>query len=99
MKQPIASFREHMQVILRKMCADVNADPDKIDFGADNWYWEHQWTESEEAEFKEWMANYLYSNTAARREIMSISHKNKKNCKEMARWFIWNHGWKIKEDG
>ena len=97
MKAHIRVYSEHIQIVLRKMCDMVGADADIIDFGESEWYWEHAWTKEQESEFKKWMADYLYNNTQARKEIMSFPRKTKKNCKEVVDFFVFNHGWKRKE--
>lgn len=53
-------------------------------------------TEQQE-DFYEWLTNYLYTNTGARRAIMNNPTKTKKACKQEASWFIFDYGWKVKE--
>jgi hypothetical protein len=94
MKAPIDKFGPHTQVVLREMCSVVGADPTKIDFGSNDWFWEYAWTKEQEQKFTKFVTDYLYNNTAARREIMQWPRKTKKNCESAAKYFVWNYGWK-----
>lgn len=87
---------KHTEIILREMCRWVDADYDKIDFKSPNWFWEYEWTESQENEFVKWLADYLYKNIEARFEIMRCARKHKESCLKAAKEFIWVYGWKIK---
>ena len=87
---------EHTIIVLKEMCNRVNADYDSIDFKAERWSMEYSWTEKEQDEFKDWLADYLYNNTKARREITGYNIKNKKSCNTTAMWFAFNFGWKYK---
>ena len=90
----INQYSEHLQVVLRKMCEIVNADPDSIDFSNDKWFYLHQWTVEQEQEFIKWLSDYLYETKGARQEFLTHPYKNKKNCEKAAREFTWNYGWK-----
>lgn len=91
-----SNFGPHLTVILKEMCKYVNADFDKIDFKEDNWYYKYWWSEKKEEEFKDWLVNYMYNNSKARKELMTIPTKNKKHCQQFANGFILNYGWKTK---
>ena len=95
--ETINEFSPHLTLILREMCKRVNADIFKIDFGSNNWFWDYSWTKEEESDFREWLSRYLYESKAARNEILRTNWKNLKHCKEAANFFVWNHGWKTKE--
>ncbi len=75
------------------MCSRVRIDYNQINF-RDNWYLEHVWSKEQEEDFTKWLTEYLFKNTQARKEIMSNSYKNKNTCKQTAKEFIWNYGWK-----
>jgi hypothetical protein len=86
----------HLEAILRKMCECVGAEYEKMTF-ADHereWYDKYSWTEEESEKFTTWMTDYLYTNSKARRELMRLSHKNKKNCRKAASTFVSWYGWK-----
>jgi hypothetical protein len=93
----INEFDEHMQVILRKICEVVGADVEKINFWGHNWYYEHEWTVEQQEDYEKWMADYLYNNNGARKEIMAFARKNKKRCKDVAHHFACWYGWKTKD--
>ena len=80
--------------IKRKLCQAVGVDWKTVDFHKDGWYLEHTWTQEQEDEFKEWLADYLYKNTRARQQIMKFPRKDKRICARVASGFVWNHGWK-----
>ena len=90
----IHEFSTHIQAVLREMCKRVEADTENIDFGKHNWFWEYEWTKEQEKDFVEWLADYLYTSTEARREMARFPRKTKKDCSKVAYWFVWNHGWK-----
>lgn len=89
-------FGEHLTVILKEMCSRVGADYDKMPMQdkEQQWYYRYSWTEDDEIKFIEWLTNYLYASIKARRELMTITSKNKKRCKEVAQFFVFNYGWK-----
>ena len=84
--------------IKKKLCSYVGADYKEIDWEntADPYYWKYTWTNEQEEDFKNWLADYLYSSKQARM-IYRTPPRNKKQCKECAYWFTWNHGWKTSE--
>ena len=96
----------HIDVILTKMFEMVNLDWSNPDIKADyrvfdkdsQWYWRNEWTREQEIEFIEWLADYLYQSSGARKAIMSYPIKNKKRCLEVANWFNVNYGWKTKKE-
>jgi len=82
--------------ILKEMCRVVGADYKAIDFKADEWYYEHEWTEEQQDAFTDWLADYLCKNKDARNTFY-ILRKDKKACKHSAEMFVWNHGWRVKQ--
>jgi hypothetical protein len=95
MSRSINNFGEHLQVVLRKACEMVGADPEKIDFGEKDWYYSHSWTKDEEDGFVKWMTDYLYKKVSARRELMSLSARNKERCRKAAQQFASFYLWRI----
>jgi len=91
-----ANLSPHVTEVLREMCRRVDTDFDSVDFKADNWYLEHQWTQAEEKDFTRWLARYLYDNREARDEMMrSPGRKNLARARKAAGEFVWNYGWKV----
>ena len=58
------------------------------------YYLKHEWTQDEEDDYKNWLTNELYTNTALR-NAFRLS-KNKTTINNEAYWFVWNYGWKTK---
>ena len=92
----ILNFPKHLGIVLRKMCKMVGADPNKINFKKNNWYWDFSWTEQDEHDFINWLSEYLLDNADARSELMNNPIKNKKRTEALAREFVLNYGWKTK---
>lgn len=98
MKEIKHPFSKHLIVILKEMCKRVSADYEKIDFMKDGWFWKYKWTKDGESKFEEWLTDYVYNNPDARTGLTTINYKSKKHCKVFALNFIWNYGWKLKEE-
>lgn len=88
----------HLDIILKEMCNRVDAKYDLIDFRDQDWYQQYTWTTKEELEFVDWMVEYLYTHKEARQEIMKFPTKRKSHIKEAVWWFIFNYGWKVKDE-
>ena len=80
--------------ILRKMSQAVGVDWKEVDFFGRDYFWDHSWTIEQEQEFTDWLADLLYEDKEARNVIMKYPRKNKKSCRDVAKFFVWNHGWK-----
>jgi len=90
---------EHLEVILREMCSRVKADYETMEFKKDTtWYNKYSWSQEEQHGFGEWMINYLYNNTSARKEIMHWPKKTFKACRKVSDWFLFQHGWSYKKE-
>ena len=90
-------MNKYLKIILIKQCKSVGADYDKINFKKNDWYWDYEWTQDKEQEFKLWLIDYIKNNKEARNDLMSIPSTNKKFLEKFADQFILNYGWKIKE--
>jgi len=86
---------KYLKTIFTEMCNRVDADYDSIDFQKEDWYYQYEWTQEEENSFIEWVADYLYNNSEARKILYGIHIKNKKLCKKAAEGLIF-YCWKIK---
>lgn len=91
-------MNESLQFILKEMCNRVGADFKSIDFQDGKWYLSYEWTEEESKQFEKWLSDYLYNNTKARKEIMTITVKRRRYTNEAAQWFTFMYGWKFFEN-
>lgn len=89
----------HQAIIFKEMCERVNLSFWIFDFKDPFMLCKYRWTRNEELDFQSWLTDYLYNNVEARREIMTVWSKNKRNCKEAAKWFIFEFGWSYKGGG
>lgn len=96
--QKMKQFDKYFTIILREMFSRVGAEYDGFDFDRETWFSDYEWSEEEAAQFIDWLANYLYNNTKARREIMFFSYRNKRRCKKFASMFNFMWGWKYKKE-
>ena len=88
---------KHLAHILYEMCNRVGADPTTVNFQAEGYYKQYSWTNAQQEAFIDWMADYLYTTTEARRELLTITSRSKKRCLQAAREFTFNYGWTLKE--
>jgi hypothetical protein len=87
---------KHLRIIIAKMCEIIDIDPDSIDVREENWYSKHTWTSEQRDDFEEWMANYLYNNKEARRNVMGVCQRRvKRSIKLFVQFFIFSYGWKM----
>jgi len=63
-----------------------------------NWYWLKTWDKDTENEFSEWMFAYLKRSKDARTAVMKRPSKDPKLIKKVVSEFIWQYGWKVKEN-
>ena len=93
-------FGKHLTIILKKMSRIVKAYFNKIDFTENDWYHKYSWTEKQEKDFIEWLTDYLYKSKEARWELLEFPYhpKNRKYLRDGAGQFVWQFGWKVKND-
>lgn len=84
---------EELKTILNEMCSRVNANPEEIDFKSSDWYLKYTWTEEEQDDFIKWLADFLHTNSKARK-LFNIIGNSKKQCKRGAMFFNLYFGWK-----
>lgn len=93
---------KHLEIILSEMCQRVGVTLDDINTLEKNWYQEYRWTEEEQEDFENWLADYFYKNPEAQREMLTLPYRNKKYLKAAAKEFTFDFGWsfknKLKED-
>ena len=95
--------KQYTMPILEEMCKRVGADISVVGWEDDpdhdpNWYWKYQWSKEEEKDFEKWLADYLHANKETWQALYGRRSKTKKNCKDAAHWFVWNHGWRVEEE-
>lgn len=89
----MSEFGTHLKVCLTEACKRVGASPNNIDFNKAGWYRDYTWTKVEANDYVEWMTDYLYNNTEARKELMTITSKHKGRCKSTAEFFSNMYLW------
>lgn len=85
-----------LKFILVEMCRRVNVAYCKMDFKKPGWFSEYSWTAREQDKFRDWLADYIFTNTKARHALATFTHKNKRMCKKFADDFIFGYGWSVK---
>jgi hypothetical protein len=91
-------FSKGLEYILREMCSRVGADYDKMDFNKENWFWEYQWTREEEEDFIKWLAKKIRKDRKVRTLFWTDRKVTEKEAEMGARMFVFNYGWKLKEE-
>jgi len=86
-------MNQELKTILDEMCSRVGAKD--VNFEEDNWYLKHTWTEKEQDDFINWLANYLYENKEAREMFVNL-RKVKRDCNKASNKFVLNYGWRTK---
>ena len=89
-------FGKHFEIIMKKMCELNNVDYYKVNFHNDEWYTAYTWTEEEEQVFRDWLFNYMKDNVEARKELMRINSKSKKNLEIFISEFCLMWSWSYK---
>lgn len=86
-------FGKHLDAILQRLCKVVGADFASVDFKQPTWFRAHSWSTATEEQFTRWLADYLYNNKDAQRELYVRSYMRKRDCQNAAKWFVFNYGW------
>jgi hypothetical protein len=92
--KPIGS---QLRIILEKMFEGTGITYSDQYVKTDDWYLNYRWTEEQENEFTDWLADYLYKNSQARKELMALSTKSKAACMKAAIQFTSFFGWTTSE--
>ena len=87
-----------LNVILTEMFSRINVKVESVDLSNYVFDDKYIWTESEQDDFRDWLADYLYNSPVARKELMNINWKTKKHCKRVADEFVFMYGLKCKYD-
>lgn len=83
----------HLRIILQKMFENTGIEYSDEYVQSDNWYLDYQWTDKQEQEFTDWLANYLSENADARKELLYSTVKSKRMCSLAAKQFVTFFGW------
>lgn len=83
----------HTTVILKEMFKRVGAAYEGFDLTKPNWFHDYEWTQKEEDEFVEWLADYLVKNKLAHKGW----YRGEKYHTHQARKIVSSYGWKLKE--
>jgi hypothetical protein len=89
------SVNESINYILKHQCEAVGIQLSDIDPTCDKWYSDHTWIQEQEDGFIDWLANELYESTDLRNDIMFNPHKTKKRCKDCAKQWVFQYGWRV----
>jgi len=91
-------MNEYLKEVLVEMGRRVGANMEEIDTKSKDWFMEYEWTIKEQDDFKKWMVNYLYTNGKARRTLFALSGRSKKLIRKTVDMFVFQYGWKFKEE-
>jgi hypothetical protein len=90
-------IKKHLRIILEKMFEGTGIPYSDEYVKTNDWYLNYKWTEDQENEFTDWLADYLYNNSDARKELMALSNKSKAACMKAAIQFSSFFGWTTSE--
>jgi hypothetical protein len=91
-------MNDHLKVVMTEMCSRVGVELKKVDFGSAGWFRKHTWSREQEDDFVNWLANYVYSDSEARKQPTTIRIKTRDKCKRFAKSFVFQYGWKVQVD-
>lgn len=86
---------EAIEIVLKEMCDRVGADVESVDFKEHGWYFKHSWTQEEEEEFVQWLADKL-KNKEFRNSLLKFPslYRMKSGRLKAAKEFVMFYGWK-----
>jgi len=85
---------KHLKIILDWQCQWIGVDSKIVDYKSDSWFTLHEWNKDTELKFILWVADYLFTNIAAKKELLGASAAGYKECYKAAQQFNMNYGWK-----
>ena len=81
----------NLDVVLLRLFAEIGEPfPDKDYFKKLGWYKDHSWTEEQERNYINWLAEFLMKNWKG---ITLHKPYNKKQAMSMSIQFVSNYGW------
>jgi hypothetical protein len=84
---------KHLKIILEKMFEGTGIEFSEDYVNQDSWYLNYTWSEAQQKEYTDWLTDYLYENSEARKELMNFPNKTKKDCKKVADQMVLFFGW------
>lgn len=90
----MTELSEGLQVFLKKMF-DIVGAPHDLPL-IDDWYTKYEWTEAQEAEFKEFFFNFAKTHPK-RRDVFTVSRMRKKDIETTYSWWSLMYSWKTQE--
>jgi len=91
-------MNEYLKEILTEMCSRVKIKFEEKNLKNEHWFQKYEWTQKEEKDFVNWLAEYMKNNKEARETLMMFPRKNKRELKQFAEMFCFNYGWRYKDD-
>lgn len=88
----------YLKELLIEMFRIVGASFTEEFIQAPGWYVKYSWSQEEEFSFKEWATRHLYKSKEARQALMAFPRKNKALIAKTIDEFIFNYGWKDKDE-
>ena len=88
-------MNKYLKEILEKMFSYVGAEFSEEEVKEKDFFLKRTWSESQQADFRYWLYQYLKSNKKAQKELYGY-HSNNKIIRSRAEFFCLNHGWKVK---
>ena len=85
--------------VLLEMCRRVGVKFNEIDFSDEYWYETCSWSEDDQSDFVRWLADELMEDKNLREDLLERPHHlTYDRALKAAQEFVFNYGWKIKED-
>lgn len=75
--------------LLKKQCAIIKVDANKIDFQKPDWYQDHTWTKKQEDKFKTEFINYLYGSLKRVKEIARFARTTYRDRRKLELLWMW----------
>lgn len=71
---------------------------DEVDIKKENWFYDYEWTDEQENEYKDWLYRKLRWNMEWRKEIMDFPIRKKDIIDKTVNMFVMNYWFKIKKE-
>jgi hypothetical protein len=91
-------MNEQLEIILQKMCGIAKIDYELVSF-SDGSHLKLEWSSEQCSDFKNWLSNEIISNKFIRKCVCAFPSlcRGKKRAHEVSSWFVFQHGFKIKD--
>ena len=84
--------------VLTKQCKCAKIDINKINFNHPRWYSINSWTQKQEAKFKSWFVETLYTNNKLRKLVMACPIKTKRAIRNVYSFWNLQYGFRVSDD-